>query len=67
MLRHFSFAAALLMLTCGATADSKIKSFNKYSNITIKRGVMNGDSSFNQWESDSQHPRRFQSSPAHKP
>ena len=68
MMKHFSYAVALLMLTCGgASADSKIKSFNKYSNITIKRGVVNGDSSFNQWESGNQHPRRFQSSPAHKP
>ena len=68
LLKQFSFAVALLMLTCGgATADLKIKSFNKNPNITIKRDVVNGDSSFNQWESDSQHPHRFQSSPAHKP
>jgi hypothetical protein len=67
MMRHFSCAAALLMLTCGgASADTKIKGFNKNTDITIKRGVVNGNS-LNQWESSGQRPRRFESSPTHKP
>lgn len=65
LLKHFGCAVALLMLTCGAAPanDAKIKTLNKNSNVTIKRGVVTGDDSFNQWLNGSKHPRRFELSP----
>ena len=67
-MRHLICTVALLLVACGgASADSKIKSFNKNTNITIKRGVVKGSDSFNQWENGDQHPHRFELSPSHKP
>lgn len=69
IVKHLTCAAVLLMLISGgAAAEAKVKkSVNKNSEITIKRGVVVNSNSFNEWESGSQHPRRFKLSPTRKP